>query len=772
MFTMMLTHTLTANPNKPFLGIGFSEYVTDEINGLKIDYIVPNSAAEEAKLKKSDIIYMIDYQYFPTNNITTFFKDYIKDNKKINEKMKLNILRESITIKKAINNDFIAVDFTINDIKNEINDLDYTQNTTFKFEKMITSILVEPILTAQPFMQQTSPNIQLPLFPEINFIAPYYTLLFNKLSQTETYSPIIKTLKEKNYLNEFWNDNHRTNIIQFLHTQPEKIPAFTSLLNQRLLSTTPKKSLNTQMNLIDLKQTPLSLDTPQSTDFNDHLKFILNTISNAKLALNKAFEKLSTTEKEFIKKQSILLSKKLDKSFVLNNLTQQEKHDIVDFFEYIKKVNLNELFTGYQYLMTLNDPTWLHHLQNTLDYMPSYKSDIKGISGDIIFSQTTAFGLLVIGSNNQNTYTNDVSFIIDTGGDDIYRNNAGGAFENSLINVVIDLKGNDFYSSNNPFSQGSANLGYGLLIDLAGDDHYQSDSLSQGAAIVGIGYLIDHQGTDHYDSTNFSQGFALYGCGSIFDETGDDSYTASLFSQGVGVAKGTGSIFDLSGDDIYSLISNKQSSYGSVGIFKGAGQGFGFGVRHFASGGIGLLYDNTGDDTYRAGNFSQGTGYYYGLGLAIDKHGNDTYIGSRYSMGTAAHSAIGILANITGNDSYKTLQGSSIAIAWDYSNAFLLDRHGNDVYDCLDKSFCLGSTDHNSFAFFNDKNGTDTYKTDFKQTVSQNTYNDGKSLGIFLDEAGQNDVYLTNNLNNKQDQSNESFLFIDSKDSLIFFDLD
>ena len=121
---------------------------------------------------------------------------------------------------------------------------------------------------------------------------------------------------------------------------------------------------------------------------------------------------------------------------------------------------------------------------------------------------------------------------------------------------------------------------------------------------------------------------------------------------------------------------------------EGAGdQGIMFGIRHISSGGIGFLYDYKGNDFYESGNFSQGTGYFYGLGLLIDDMGSDRHIGSRYSIASSAHSALGILINNKGNDSYQTLYGSSMGIAWDNSNSFFLDESGNDVYDCLDRNF-------------------------------------------------------------------------------------
>ena len=44
------------------------------------------------------------------------------------------------------------------------------------------------------------------------------------------------------------------------------------------------------------------------------------------------------------------------------------------------------------------------------------KFDSKKIKGNIIFSQETEFGLLVIGSSQNNTYLRDIPFLIDLGG--------------------------------------------------------------------------------------------------------------------------------------------------------------------------------------------------------------------------------------------------------------------------------------------------------------------------------------------------------------------
>tara|TARA_A100001015_G_scaffold307941_1_gene404701 strand:+ start:308 stop:691 length:384 start_codon:yes stop_codon:yes gene_type:complete len=107
-----------------------------------------------------------------------------------------------------------------------------------------------------------------------------------------------------------------------------------------------------------------------------------------------------------------------------------------------------------------------------------------------------------------------------------------------------------------------------------------------------------------------------------------------------------------------------------------------------------------------------------------------------------------------------------MGIAWDNSNAYFLDTRGNDVYDCENKGFCIAQADHNSFAFFNDKQGRDTYHMNVDRPVASNTYNGGKSVAIFLDEGGRNDRYYGKEVNDIVDDSNPSFLFLDLSQDL------
>ena len=419
---------------------------------------------------------------------------------------------------------------------------------------------------------------------------------------------------------------------------------------------------------------------------------------------------------------------------------------------------------GYQHLLNLSNPDWIDTFKDSIKLRKNDSLSIEGITGDVLYKKQLPEGLLIISSKDNNIYTKQFEFIIDLGGNDMYKTSN---YENNYnLNFIIDLSGDDLYTSTDIFAQSAALFSYSLLIDLKGNDDYRAKTLSQACAIMGVAQLIDYEGDDSYISQDFSQGIAFFGSSTLIDKKGNDTYTAGYFSQAVGLTKGIGSIIDLKGNDQYFLSNKLKNTYNSKGIFKAAGQGFGFGFRNFSSGGIGLLFDNKGNDIYESGNFSLGTGYYYGLGMFFDNSGNDTYKGARYSIATAAHSAIGLFSDNSGNDTYSSNFGSAIAIAWDFSNSYFVDAQGDDIYLCENKSFTLAEADHNSFSFFNDKKGNDRYLTNFNKPEATNSYNNGESLAIFLDENGKNDFYLNKSKNKSITKFNDSFIFLDLETSL------
>jgi len=155
--------------------------------------------------------------------------------------------------------------------------------------------------------------------------------------------------------------------------------------------------------------------------------------------------------------------------------------------------------------------------------------------------------------------------------------------------------------------------------------------------------------------------------------------------------------------------------------------------------GIGMLYDEAGNETYNGGTGQVRAGG--GVAILRDRHGNDTFQCSSGCQGYAGSQAVAILMDRAGNDIYRNTVGNGQAVATqqgtailfdadgdDYyvsptgsqgfvsnggGTAILIDRRGSDRYDLTTTSFGRGSTPvlPNGLAFFFDLGGADLYNS-------------------------------------------------------------
>ncbi len=366
----------------------------------------------------------------------------------------------------------------------------------------------------------------------------------------------------------------------------------------------------------------------------------------------------------------------------------------------------------------------------------------KKFAEEFDISTDTELGRIIIGGVGDNVYTNEAFLIIDLGGDDVYENSTGGA--NGLvgrpISIVIDLAGNDQYISRRSFSQGSGVFGIGILVDCSGDDVYEAKHLSQGAGFFGCGLLADYGGRDKFAADTFCQGAAQFGTGILWQRGGDTSYKAAEMAQGFGGVQGVGLLLDETGNDSY-FAGGKYPCGWLPGHNFSLSQGFGYGMRPFAGGGVGILCDLKGDDHYVADVYGQGASYWYSVGLLLDVGGNDTYEAHQYCQGAGIHLSSGALVDWAGDDTYAAghiCQGA----AHDYSVGMLIDRAGNDKY--TGDTTAQGSAINNSFAMLLDHAGDDSYTgTDPKQSQAAGHNGDKReygSIALMLDLAGK-DTY-------------------------------
>jgi len=291
----------------------------------------------------------------------------------------------------------------------------------------------------------------------------------------------------------------------------------------------------------------------------------------------------------------------------------------------------------------------------------------------------TALGAVILGSPGKDDYTEDALLIIDPGGADQWTAGAGSNVGvPSRAVLALDLGGADTYSSRRSHAQGAGFLGIGVLVDAGPEgDRYLAMNQAQGVGFMGVGVLWDAGGDDSYTAGGFAQGAGTFGMGLLIDEAGDDSATAQGRAQGFGSTGGLGAMLDLAGNDQRRLGTMGEPLLGPGG---GGGQGAGFGTRPFPwtldaslHGGVGLLYDRSGDDAYFGRGFSQGAGWFLSLGMLLERSGRDRYTAAEWSQGAANHLAAGLLADADGNDIYSGTEHVQAA-ASDRSVAILDDR--------------------------------------------------------------------------------------------------
>ncbi len=315
--------------------------------------------------------------------------------------------------------------------------------------------------------------------------------------------------------------------------------------------------------------------------------------------------------------------------------------------------------------------------------------------------------------------------ILDFGQNIIYQGTAGAtASLMNPISVVIDLGGDDFYGYQRrhyPPTSGVGLLGVGLVLDHAGNDSYNGSTYAQGAGLFGVGILLDREGNDRYTAELSAQGCGYFGIGLCFDGTGDDEYYLYGDGQGMGgIGSGIGVCASFEGNDKYTAepyvdVYDRGDYHSKHKINGNQAQGAGFGRRgdgsdgHAWAGGLGAIIDIYGDDLYYSGNWSLGTAYWFSTGIAVDRYGDDTYRSCYFTQGSGAHYCNGILLDEEGNDTHELYEtaGAGLGFGWDFTNAFLIDKGGDDTYRA--KIISMGLAQIRSNAFLIDIGGNDNY---------------------------------------------------------------
>ncbi|MBA5865886.1 MAG: hypothetical protein GDA67_04205 [Nitrospira sp. CR1.3] len=247
-----------------------------------------------------------------------------------------------------------------------------------------------------------------------------------------------------------------------------------------------------------------------------------------------------------------------------------------------------------------------------------------------------------------------LGLLFDLAGNDRYTSHgyALGFGGPSGIGAVIDVRGDDRYQCGDKYP--SAYNAHDAPNGKPGDPLFQYDCFGlgtgSGARVLskraewqahslagGWGLLVDVGGQDHYQGANFSLGHGyFFGAGVLLDLNGNDEHEAARYGHGSSAHYGVGLFNDRFGDD----------RYGSSGPYYNAGMAWDHGVSV-------MIDSGKGRDQYMLG-LSTGLGGadYSGWGLFIDEGGNDQYI-VKGGFGRSSEKSLAAFFDLSGKDSYN-----------------------------------------------------------------------------------------------------------------------
>jgi hypothetical protein len=356
---------------------------------------------------------------------------------------------------------------------------------------------------------------------------------------------------------------------------------------------------------------------------------------------------------------------------------------------------------------------------------------------------------VVIDLGSGNTYLEGTTslerpalIILNLGGSNIFRGTRPGIQGAAIlgISMIVNLEGNNLYEAQD-VAQGSCVAGVGIVLDYGAENRYRGVRRVQGQALGGLGILIGRGGQNDYHAAMWAQGFGSpLGFGLLEDLVGHDHYyCGGLYpnsykpetpgyegwGQGVGAGirqsadGGLGVILNGGGHNVYEF------DYLSHGGGYWCGMGF---ARDFGGHNQRLIARKAfygGERTEPLfQRFGCGWGCHYSVGFCFDDRGNSTYQGTIMGSGMGWDCSMGALCVFGGKDSFEAAGGltqgtgaqASLGILFHYGDdsvykgygqgyaspdisyhdlpgcggnfSFLINYGGNSTFGCGAKSHC------------------------------------------------------------------------------------
>jgi len=256
-----------------------------------------------------------------------------------------------------------------------------------------------------------------------------------------------------------------------------------------------------------------------------------------------------------------------------------------------------------------------------------------------------------------------IGLLLDGGGRDEYRIWAEGQGQGGIgggVGVVATRGGDDLYYAE-PDAEIAGRADYHSDYKITANNVQGSGNGRRGDGADGhswaggLGVLIDIGGNDRYESGNWSQGIGYwFGTGILYDNEGDDVYQSVYFTQASGAHFCNAALIDEAGDDRHELGHNKGAAIAfgwdytnALLIDKGGNDYYGGGQSCLGlSTGRStvILYDGGGDDEY---GLDEGTA---GMGEASPR--DDFFLPSPVSPYMYYSRSVGLLLDTGGRDRY------------------------------------------------------------------------------------------------------------------------
>ena len=311
---------------------------------------------------------------------------------------------------------------------------------------------------------------------------------------------------------------------------------------------------------------------------------------------------------------------------------------------------------------------------------------------------------LVIDLGGENTYHDGTVTIdrpllvnVNLGGHNVYRSAKPAVQGGSILGVsmIVNTEGGNRYDAND-LAQASTIGGVGIIVEFGGENTYRGVRRVQAQAVGGVGIIISHGGGNSYHAGMWGQGLGgPLGFGILDDIGGNDHYylgglyTNSYkheqgtpgyegFGQGVGGGirqvgdGGVGMLLNGGGHNVYEF------DYLSHGGGYWCGLGF---ARDFGGYSKRLICRKNfyGSDRTESlfQRFGCGWGCHYAQGFCFDDRGHSTFEGTIMGSGMAWDCSVGALC-VFGGDNHFEADQSLVQGCGAQGSLGILFQYGDD----------------------------------------------------------------------------------------------